>query len=41
MQNFVAVFFSWKLKENKYPKFDNDFNIRRQLQHFDYDMIRA
>ena len=26
---------------NKHPKFDNNFDIRRQLQHFKYDMDRT
>ena len=28
-------------KVNKHPKFDADFDIRRQLQHFEYDMNRT
>ena len=27
MQNSVSAFFSWKFKENKDSKFDNNFNI--------------
>ena len=34
-------FFSWKLKENKDSKFNENFNIVHQLQHFEYDMIHA
>ena len=26
---------------NKHPKFDNNFDIRRQLEHFEYEMIHA
>ena len=25
-------------KVNKHPKLDNNFDIRRQLEHFEYDM---
>ena len=28
-------------KVNKHPKFDNDFDIHRQLEHFKYDMNRT
>ena len=38
MQNLVAVFFSWKLKENEDSKFEKNFNIRRQFKHSEYDM---
>ena len=26
---------------NKHPKFDENFNIQRQLEHFEYEMIHA
>ena len=26
---------------NKHPKFDNNFDIRRQLEHFEYEMNRT
>jgi hypothetical protein len=29
------------LKKNKHPKFDNNFDIRRKLEHFEYVMIHA
>ena len=28
---------NWQ-KVNKHPKFKDNFNIRRQLEHFEYDM---
>ena len=28
-------------KVNKHPKFDDHFNIRHQLEDFEYDMIRT
>jgi hypothetical protein len=28
-------------KVNKHPKFDNNFNIRRQLEYIEYDMNRT
>ena len=28
-------------KVNKHPKFDNNFDIRRQLEHFEYDINRT
>jgi hypothetical protein len=28
-------------KVNKHPKFDDNFNIQRQLEHFEYDMNRT
>ena len=28
-------------KVNKYPKFDNNFDIRRPLEHFKYEMNRT
>ena len=41
MQNLVTFFFSWQIKGNKESKFHENFNIRRQFQHFEYDMIHA
>ena len=37
----LQFFFNWKLKENKDSIFDENFNIRHQFQHFEYDMIRT
>ena len=28
-------------KVNKHPKFDNNFDIRRQSEHFEYEMNRT
>ena len=28
-------------KVNKHPKFDANFDIQRQLEHFEYDMNRT
>ena len=28
-------------KVNKHPKFDYNFDIRRQLEHFEYEMNRT
>ena len=28
-------------KVNKHPKFDDNFDIQGQLEHFEYEMIRA
>ena len=30
-----------QLKVNRHPKFNNNFNIQRQLEHFEYEMIHA
>ena len=30
-----------ELEVNKHPKFDNNFDFRRQLEHFEYEMIHA
>ena len=40
--SFRSDFFSAEnSEENKDSKLDDNFNIRRQFQHFEYDMIRA
>ena len=35
------VFSRLEKKGNKHPKFDTNFDIRRRLEHFEYDMNRT
>ena len=40
--NLILIEFAQaELEVNKHPKFDNNFDIRRQLEHFLYDMNRT
>ena len=37
----LALFTCNGTKVNKYSKFDTNFDIQRQLDHFEYEMIHA
>ena len=37
----LALFVCNGTKVNKYSKFDTNFDIQRQLDHFEYEMIHA
>ena len=40
---FVLIEFAQSIKQqvNKDPKFDDNFYVWRQLEHFEYEMIHA